>query len=430
MYALFTAVPLVGHINPLLQQAETLQRRGWRVAIASTSEMADHVAREHPTLPFMDLGALGGIASQLKRDQESASLDVNFPRGALRIVRGLTTVWPMMFDGLTAAVRRERPDVMVVDLLSSAGMCVAEANVIPFVVNNPDLLACLPVQMLPPADHLPMLFSGQSVHDVRPLQKCIAPLLRRLAAMLAAATLGRDLNRLRRGRGLYPIKIHEMLRGRPILVDGAFGLEYERKLPPNIHMTGPMLPAQLAPLPEEMRVWLEQDPPVVYVNLGTLAVAPRRQLLEMFHGLTGGSFRVLWILKAAQAAALPRPSPTEIRIQDWGPAPLSILSHPNVCAIVSHCGINSVYEAVHSGKPIVGIPMLADQRDMGARIADAGVGVCLDKTRFRAKDLRQGLDCVLQDPSFTLHLGRLRQTLARAGGTRRAADLIEEASRP
>lgn len=427
MYALFTAVPLIGHINPLLQQAEVLLRRGWRVAIASTSEMRGHVAREHPALPFMDLGALGEIASELKRSQLSASLDASFPRGALRIMRGLATIWPTMFTGLLEAVRRERPDVMVVDLFSSAGMCVAEESALPFVVNNPDLLACLPWQMLPPADHLPLLFSGQSINDVGLIQKRIAPLLRRVAAMVAAATIGRDLNMLRHSRGLRPIKIHEMLRDRPILVDGAFGLEYERSLPANVYMVGPMLPAQPAPLPEAMRVWLEQGPPVIYVNLGTLAFAPKRQLIEMLHGFC--SFKVMWVLKAEQAAALSRPLPAQLRIEEWGPPPLSILSHPNVCAFVSHCGINSVYEAVHAATPIVGIPMLADQRDMGARVVDAGVGVCLDKTRFRANDLRRALDCVLRDRSFATNLARLRQTVAGAGGTRRAADLIEQAAR-
>ena len=56
MYVLFTAIPLVGHVNPLLRQAEELQRRGCRVAFASTSNMAAHVAAESPDVPFVDLG--------------------------------------------------------------------------------------------------------------------------------------------------------------------------------------------------------------------------------------------------------------------------------------------------------------------------------------------------------------------------------------
>ena len=42
-YALFVSIPLIGHLNPLIPQAEALARRGWRVALASTSEVRSHV---------------------------------------------------------------------------------------------------------------------------------------------------------------------------------------------------------------------------------------------------------------------------------------------------------------------------------------------------------------------------------------------------
>jgi hypothetical protein len=53
MYALFMATPLVGHLNPLIRQAEELRRRGWRVAVASLRELGSHVAAESPDLPFI-----------------------------------------------------------------------------------------------------------------------------------------------------------------------------------------------------------------------------------------------------------------------------------------------------------------------------------------------------------------------------------------
>src|SRR6185437_5562678 len=100
MYALFTSIPLVGHLNPLLRQADELRCRGWRVAIASTSEARSHVRCESPELAFVDLGPLGPLADTLRRNEEAASSDPRFVRGTMRIVRGLNTVWPVMFDGL------------------------------------------------------------------------------------------------------------------------------------------------------------------------------------------------------------------------------------------------------------------------------------------------------------------------------------------
>jgi len=39
------AIPLVGHLNPLLRQAEELQRRGWRVAFFTRRSIAASPSR-------------------------------------------------------------------------------------------------------------------------------------------------------------------------------------------------------------------------------------------------------------------------------------------------------------------------------------------------------------------------------------------------
>jgi len=425
-FVLFTAIPLVGHINPLLRQAEELQRRGVRAALASTSEMAAHVAAEAPTIPFVDLGSLGPAAVRLRRDQEHASWDRRFVRGTLEMVRGLSTIWPLMFDGLSAAIGRDRPDVVVSDLFTAAGVCVADAAVVPAVIHNPDLLAAISVKVLPPADHLPFLFSGRSRHEIGGGQRLYGPLLRRVAAFAASATIGRDLNAQRRRRGLPPVDIHERLRGRPTIVMGAFGLEYERPLPPNIVMAGAMLPAAVPPLPAEIDRWLSDGPPVVYCHLGTIVAAPKAQLEKMaaaFGAMTNR--RVLWVLRHSERWPGVRP---HVRMLEWGPSPLSVLRHPNVAAFVSHCGINSVHESIAAGKPIVGIPMLADQRDMAVRVKDAGAGLWVDKRAFTPESLADAIDRVLNDKCFVDAIPPLQRALSAAGGAARAADVILEAA--
>jgi UDP:flavonoid glycosyltransferase YjiC (YdhE family) len=428
MYALFTAIPLIGHLNPLLRQAEALQRRGWLVAFAGAHEVQQHVAAEAPAVPFLDLGPIGPIAGELRRAQVSASLDASFVRGTQRILEALWAVWPSMIDGLATAIATRRPDVMVVDLFSSAGITAADAAGVPCVVNNPDLLGVISPRLLPPADHLPFLFSGRSRREVRWWQPLIAPLVRQLAMSVTSTTVGRRLNHLRASRGLPPVDVHEMLRDRQVLVDGAFGLEYPRPLPANIAMVGAMLPDDVPPLPAELAAWLSEGPSVVYVNLGTLAVAPRSQLEKMVAALTHERFRALWILEPDQASQLPAALAPGLRVLSWGPPPLAVLAHPNVAVFVSHCGINSVYESVRAGTPIVGVPMFADQRDMAVRVADAGIGLWLDKRRFTAEQLQAAVLRVLLDDSFRKALPHVQQALLDAGGVRRAADLIERAA--
>jgi UDP:flavonoid glycosyltransferase YjiC (YdhE family) len=295
-------------------------------------------------------------------------------------------------------------------------------------VNNPDLLASLPVTMLPPADSIPFLFSGRSIREVPWHQRFTAPLVRKLAAAATSLTVDREHNALRKTRKLPPISAHRLLSGRPILVNGVFGLEYARPLPPLVEMIGPMLAASVPPLPAELSQWLSNGPPVVYANLGTLVVAPKEQLAKMIEAFNTDRSRTLWILKPQQAAALPLPLPASLRILNWGPMPVAVLQHSNVRAFVSHCGINSVHESMSTRTPMVGIPMFADQRDMAVRVADAGAGLWLDKTRFTANDLRAAIERVLNDLSFERNAANVQAAIAASGGTRRAADLIEQAA--
>jgi UDP:flavonoid glycosyltransferase YjiC (YdhE family) len=140
--------------------------------------------------------------------------------------------------------------------------------------------------------------------------------------------------------------------------------------------------------------------------------------------LTADGMRALWILKSAQADRLPGDRPASLRILEWGPRPLSVLSHGNVKAFVSHCGINSVHESIAAGTPIAGIPMFADQRDMAIRVADAGVGRWFDKRRVTAGELRDGIAQLVRNPAIEPRMRALQEAMRRAGGVARAADRI------
>ncbi len=140
-YALFVSIPLIGHLNPLIPQALELARRGWRVAIACTRELRAHVERQARGVGFVDLGPLGPLAERLQRSEVEGALDVQYTRGTARMTANFVELWPIMYDALSAAVAARRPDVMIVNIMSFAGMDVADREGIPFVINNPYLLA-------------------------------------------------------------------------------------------------------------------------------------------------------------------------------------------------------------------------------------------------------------------------------------------------
>ncbi|HNO63109.1 MAG TPA: glycosyltransferase [Thauera aminoaromatica] len=424
-YALFVSIPLIGHLNPLIPQAEELARRGWHVAIACTQELRTHVERQARGVEFVDLGPMGALAEQLQRTEVEGALDPTYTRGTARMTANFVELWPIMYDALLAAVKARRPDVMIVNITTFAGLDVADREGIPLVINNPYLLAVLPAPVLPPADDLPFYMSGKSANELALRDRIKNRLLRAVAARAINMTLGKRLNALRMTRGRAPVDLNTVLKDQLIITNSAFGIEYSRPLPPLVHAVGPML-SEPEPLPADYKQWFENGPPVVYANLGTLALASVDVILRMLAAFESTSFRVLWVLKKELQAALgDRKVPQNVRIESWVPSVTAVLAHDNVRVFISHCGVNSVYESLAVGTPIVGIPMMAGQRDMAMRVLDAGVGLVVNKSTFTPQELRGAVQRVLEDDSFRRPIPALQSSFKLAGGAQRAADLIE-----
>lgn len=145
----------------------------------------------------------------------------------------------------------------------------------------------------------------------------------------------------------------------------------------------------------------------------------------MCRGFESADFRVLWVMRESIQKKLPANLAPNIRIETWLSSTRALLQHPNVKVFVSHCGVNSVYESIYAGTPIVGIPMFAAQNDMGIRVQDAGVGVLLNKSTFSSESLQRAILAVMNDPNYTRNTQKIKASFKEAGGAERAADIIE-----
>ncbi|MBW4621298.1 MAG: glycosyltransferase [Cyanosarcina radialis HA8281-LM2] len=427
-YALFVSIPFVGHINPLLRQAEELVRRGWRVGIASTREIQNYVEADpcvRQGARFVDLGSAARFQDKLLEIEQEISKGKNFRQGSFQIVESLWLIWPLFFDELLKVVRQERPDILIVDFVTRGAIDLAEAEGIAVIINNPDLLTTISIEYLPPAFDVPLPYMGHSVRALPWHRQWSYPVLRWLSGRIVDLTIGRRLNQLRASRGLGKLSINCAWAKHTVMVNSAFGLEYPRPLPGNVIMVGPMLSSVVEPLSPEIEDWLGNGPPVVYVNLGTIALPMLDLVDRMYEAFAGAPFRVWWILRPQMQQLLPAPLAANIRIDAWGPPLLAILKHPQVRVFVSHCGINSTQESLAAGTPIVGIPMLADQFDMAMRVEDARVGLILNKLTFSASELRAAIERVLSDSSFLQPIPAIQESFRQAGGVARAADTIE-----
>ncbi|MEV6342875.1 nucleotide disphospho-sugar-binding domain-containing protein [Actinoplanes sp. NPDC051851] len=98
---------------------------------------------------------------------------------------------------------------------------------------------------------------------------------------------------------------------------------------------------------------------------------------------------------------------------------------PQVDAVITHGGNNTVTEALHFGKPMVLLPLFWDQYDNAQRMDELGFGVRLDTYAFSDASLREAVDHVLTDVDLRARVAAAGEEIRGQDGLRKAADLIE-----
>lgn len=81
------------------------------------------------------------------------------------------------------------------------------------------------------------------------------------------------------------------------------------------------------------------------------------------------------------------------------PSPLSI-GHANTRAFLSHGGLNSIYEAMYHGVPVVGVPLFGDHYDTMTRVAAKGMGIMLHWKSMSQEELHAALTAVITDSRY------------------------------
>jgi len=98
---------------------------------------------------------------------------------------------------------------------------------------------------------------------------------------------------------------------------------------------------------------------------------------------------------------------------------------PQVDAVVTHGGNNTITECLWFGKPMVVLPLFWDQYDNAQRMDETGFGVRLDTYHHTPDELTGALNRVLADGELHARLAAVSRRLQNTPGTERAADLIE-----
>jgi UDP:flavonoid glycosyltransferase YjiC (YdhE family) len=306
-----------------------------------------------------------------------------------------------------------RPDVVVADILTLAPALAAELEGVPVAT------------VIPHVD--PRSEPGWPPYSLgaRLPRTAVGRRLWGFAARATDAGLEhgrRELNETRRRLGLGPLdRVHGGISRALALVATFPQLEYPRRWPAGIEITGPMtfeVPHPDIELPPG-------DAPLVLVAPSTAHDSNNHLVRTALKGLADEPVRVVATTNRV-VPQRPIDVPPNTTLVDW-------LSYsqlmPAASLVISHGGHGTVARALGAGTPVLICPFTGDMSETAMRVDWAKVGLSLPWRLCEPRPLRWAAHRLLGDASFTEHAERLAAWSRENDGGERGAELIEQLAR-
>jgi UDP:flavonoid glycosyltransferase YjiC (YdhE family) len=194
-------------------------------------------------------------------------------------------------------------------------------------------------------------------------------------------------------------------------------LEYPRRWPPHIHVTGPML----FEIPHPDIELPHAEAPLVLVAGSTAQDHELRLVRTAIRAFEGEPVEVLVSLNQ-QGKTWPHPVPENVTVVDWVSYSQVL---PRTSLVVSNGGHGTVVRALSEGVPLLVCPAGGDMGENGARVAWAGAGLMLPWGLLGPGPLRWAARRVLADPRFAERARLIADWGSDNDGADRGAMLIE-----
>nr|XP_023418166.1 UDP-glucuronosyltransferase 2B4-like isoform X4 [Cavia porcellus] len=189
------------------------------------------------------------------------------------------------------------------------------------------------------------------------------------------------------------------------LVRTYWDLEFPHPTLPNFDFIGGLHCKPAKPLPKELEDFVQSsgEHGIVIFSLGSMVMNLTEDIANAIaSGLAQIPQKVVWRYDGKKPATL---GPNTL-LYKWIPQN-DLLGHPKTKAFVTHGGTNGIYEAIHHGIPMVGIPLFGDQADNIVHLKAKGAAVRLNFITMSSTDLVNAVNTVINDPSYKENAMRL-----------------------
>jgi len=377
-----------GHAFPAIALARELAGRGHEVVVETWERWRE---------PVEDLG-LGFAAAEEYKVFPPPPPDGSGGATAAAAARALVP----FIEGM-------RPDAVVSDILTLAPALAAEAAGVRWATLIPHVYP-------PDEDSVPFFGMG-----LRPPRTSVGRALWRAGRPVLETGLRRgrrELNEVRADLGLAPLeRFHGGISEGLALVATYPQLEYPRRWPEQVRITGPMffeLPYPKVELPEG-------DGPLVLVAPSTSQDPEGRLVHAALEALAEEPVRVV-ATTSRQLEAPALAAPDNAMVVDWV-SYSQVMPHASL--VICHGGHGTVARVLAAGVPVLVSPAVGDMAENGARVAWAGAGLMLPRRLLGPGSLRVVARRLLVDPRFAARAGGIAAWAGENDGAARGAGLVE-----
>jgi zeaxanthin glucosyltransferase len=401
-----------GHLNPMTTLGHELNQRGHRVTLVGTLDAKPKVLAAG--LEFRPIGEAvfpaGSTADSFAELGQLSGLDAF--RYTIALFKKVTDT---LLQEAPTALRNAGVEALIIDQTSFGGSTVAQLLDLPFIS-----VCC--ALMLNQDPNVPPFNTSWSYHPSWWAR------LRNQAGNELMVSIAKPITKLlaeyRQQWNLPPFThSNDAYSQLAQLCQQPAEFEFPRQsLPSCFHFTGPYSnPASRESTTFPFDKLTGQ--PLIYASLGTV----QNQLLGTFQTIAEAcqdldAQLVIALGGGSTPESLPA-LPGSPLVVGFAPQ-LELLQRATLT--ITHAGMNTTLESLSNGVPMVAIPIANDQPGVAARIAWTGTGAVVPLKRLNVSKLRSVLEQVLTEDSYKKNALRLQAAIKRAGGVKKAADIVEQ----
>ena len=386
----FFCIPAYGHTNPTLGVVRELTAQGHKVVYYSYDAMRKPI--EAAGAAFVSCNAYDAEQRLSPKDGERLGRDLAF---STQILVDTTLA---LDNAILNDMRALSPDCIVADSMAIWGRLIAKKLGIPFVSSTTTF--------------------AFNRHSAKIMKQSPAQLLRMIVSM---PKISRDIKRLQAAG--YPVRsVLDLIQNDEntdtiVYTSPEFQPCAETFPAAHYAFVGPSIRPAESPMEKPAQ-------PLVYISLGTVVNDQPAFYRQCVAALADSPCRV--ILSVGDQAAH----------SDLGKLPANIEAHAHVDQIavlqtadvfLTHCGMNSVNEALYFGVPLVMFPQTPEQGGVCARVLQLSAGTKLDKPD--AASIRKAIDEVLNTPAYREKAAEIAAGFRRCTGAKGAAEKVLQAIR-